>query len=206
MLTSHTTVFSNEYQEAPFGQDKKALPRLSVASPQASTPAETALNTEANTNTPLKQKHHSTKRQTIFAGCWVYKETDAYIEHRLREGKKADPNLSRSSVIRTMLEERALDGIIVQQHATLAPMIRETMQAEHRGFENRNLAETAKIVYEVSKIIPLLIGFFDHYLPPNVMQQIETDADTAARVNATRRTQQVDEVLQRLKRQREVAR
>jgi hypothetical protein len=65
MLTSHTTVFSNEYQEAPFGQDKKALPRLSAASSQASTLPETTLNTEANTIYFLHTEIFFKKRHTM---------------------------------------------------------------------------------------------------------------------------------------------
>src|SRR3712207_3525083 len=134
MLTPGT-VFSirkgGEEESAPYRQDKEALARFSAASPRGSTAAKTALNTMVPENRdheiplPSLKRQHSTKRQKVFAGSWVNKETDAYIEHRLQEGRKQDKNLSRSAVIRMMLEERALDETITKQHAILAPLIRE---------------------------------------------------------------------------------
>src|SRR4051812_32084362 len=183
---------------APLWQDKKALPRLIAASPQASTAAKTALNAEANTISPHKQ-HHSTKRQKLFAGSWVNRETDAYIEHRLQEGRKTDPKLSRSAVIRMMLEERALDETIIQQHAILAPLIRETMHAEFQTFTNRFLGPIARIAYEVGRIMPFLIGCFTNFVKPDTLHDIEDESDTTARVNATERTPAVDDVATRIK-------
>src|SRR3954453_4987590 len=169
-----------EEERAPFLQDKKALPRLIAASPQASTAAKTALNAAANTIT-LHKQNHSTKRQKLFAGSWVNRETDAYIEHRLQEGRKADPKLSRSAVIRMMLEERSLDETIIQQHAILAPLIRETMHAEFKVFTNRFLGPISRIAYEVSRIMPFLIDCFGNFIQEATLHQFEHDSDTAAR-------------------------
>src|SRR3712207_6156271 len=141
MLTPHD-IFSilenHEERRAPVRQDKEALPRFSAASPQASTATKPALNDRANRASSTSHTHkHSTKRQKVFAGSWVSRETDAYIEHRLHEGRKGDPNLSRSAVIRMMLEERALDATIATQHAILAPLIRETMHQKFQVLANQ---------------------------------------------------------------------
>ncbi len=183
-------------ETAPLGQVKKAPLRLIAASPQPLTAAETALN-------ETSQRKHSTKRQKTFAGTWINRDTDTYIEHRLKEGKKADPNLTRSAVIRMMLEERAQDETIIQQHATLAPLIRETMRNEFQEFFqqflNRYLALNARIAYEVGKIFPFLVGAFESYLDMETLHKLENISDTAARTNITRRSPQVDEVIQTLK-------
>lgn len=204
MLNLGTVFPKLEKQEsAPLGQDKEALPRFSAASDVPSTAEETALNAakipenREHENVSPKRKH-STKRQKVFAGSWVNRETDAYIEHRLQEGKKADPNLSRSAVIRMMLEERALDATITQQHAILAPLIRETMHAEFQVFTNRFLGPLSRIAYSASQIMPFLIGCFANFIKEEDLHRIEQDSETAARVNVTRRTPQVDEVLRRL--------
>jgi hypothetical protein len=202
MLTPHdiSSILENhDERSAPVRQDKEALPRFSAASPQASTATKPALNDRTNATSSTSHIHkHSTKRQKIFAGSWVSRETDAYIEHRLQEGRKGDPNLSRSAVIRMMLEERALDATIASQHAILAPLIRETMHQEFQAFTNRLLGPISRIAYEVSRIMPFLIGCFANFIKEQSLHRIEEESETAARVNVTRRTPQVDEVLRKL--------
>jgi hypothetical protein len=80
------------------------------------------------------------------------------------------------------------------------PMIQETMRQEFRMFENRFLALMAKIAYQVGWILLLLQKFVGIVLRKNeaTLHQIEVDSETAARVNVTRRTPQIDEVKERL--------
>jgi hypothetical protein len=144
---------------APLWQDKNGVPRVSAASGQPSTAGKTALNPTGQATTPPKQKH-STKRKTVFAGAWIDLDTDAYIEHR----KKQDKNLTRSKVIATMLRERAQDDAFARSQAILVPIIQQAIRSEFRAFANRFLALIARITYEVSQILFLLVSFLRLYL------------------------------------------
>ena len=47
--------------------------------------------------------------------------------------------------------------------------------------------------------MPFLIGCFANFIKEETLHRIEQESETAARVNVTRRTPQVDEVLRKLK-------
>jgi hypothetical protein len=189
------TLFISE-TPALLWQDKNGVPRVSAASVQPSTAGKTALNPTGQADPPLKRKH-STKRKTVFAGAWIDLDTDAYIEHR----KKQDKKLTRSKVIATMLRERAQDDAFARSQAILVPIIQQAIRSEFRAFANRFLALIARITYEVSKILFLLVSFLRLYLGEDqtTLHRLETQSETQARVNITRRTPQVEEVIGRLK-------
>jgi hypothetical protein len=189
------TLFISE-TPAPLWQDKNGVPRVSAASGQPSTASRTALNPTGQATTPPTRKH-STKRKTVFAGAWIDFDTDAYIEHR----KKQDKNLTRSRVIATMLRERAQDDAFARSQAILVPIIQQAIRSEFRAFANRFLALIARLTYEVSQILFLLVSFLRLYLGEDqtILHRLETQSETHARVNITRRTPQVDEVIGRLK-------
>jgi hypothetical protein len=189
------TLFISE-TPAPLWQDKNGVPRVSAASVQPSTAGKTALNPTGQADPPLKRKH-STKRKTVFAGAWIDVDTDAYIEHR----KKQDKKLTRSKVIATMLRERAQDDAFARSQAILVPIIQQAIRSEFRAFANRFLALIARITYEVSQILFLLVSFLRLYLGEDqtTLHRLETQSETQARVNITRRTPQVEEVIGRLK-------
>jgi hypothetical protein len=189
------TLFLSE-TPAPLWQDKNGVPRVSAASGQPSTAGKTALNPTGQSTTPPTRKH-STKRKTVFAGAWIDLDTDAYIEHR----KKQDKNLTRSKVIATMLRERAQDDAFARSQAILVPIIQQAIRSEFRAFANRFLALIARITYEVSQILFLLVSFLRLYLGEDqtTLHRLETQSETQARVNITRRTPQVEEVIGRLK-------
>jgi hypothetical protein len=137
----------------------------------------------------------------VFAGAWIDVDTDAYIEHR----KKQDKKLTRSKVIATMLRERAQDDTFARSQAILVPIIQQAIRSEFRAFAtsftNRFLTLIARITYEVSQILFLLVSFLRLYLGEDqtTLHRLETQSETQARVNITRRTPQVDEVIGRLK-------
>jgi hypothetical protein len=193
------TLFLSE-TPAPLWQDKIGVPRVSAASVQPSTAGRTALNTPRNADNPATRKH-STKRKTVFAGAWIDVDTDAYIEHR----KKQDKKLTRSKVIATMLRERAQDDTFARSQAILVPIIQQAIRSEFRAFAtsftNRFLTLIARITYEVSQILFLLVSFLRLYLGEDqtTLRRLETQSETQARVNITRRTPQVEEVIGRLK-------
>ena len=189
------TLFISE-TPALLWQDKNGVPRVSAASVQPSTAGKTALNPTGQADPPLKRKH-STKRKTVFAGAWIDLDTDAYIEHR----KKQDKKLTRSKVIATMLRERAQDDAFARSQAILVPIIQQAIRSEFRAFANRFLALIARITYEVSQILFLLVSFLRLYLGEDqtTLHRLETQSETQARVNITRRTPQVEEVIGRLK-------
>jgi hypothetical protein len=185
-------------------QDKIGDSRLSAPSPQPSTAEIPALHrpkphSEIAHEPSTVKKHHSTKRQTIFAGSWIDRDTDCYIQNRQRQTRDSEgKKFSRSKVIALMLKERAQDDTFQHSQAILMPMIQETMRQEFRIFDNRFLALIAKIAYQVGWILLLLQKFVGIVLRKNeaALHQIETDSETAARIN---RTLQDDEVKERLR-------
>jgi len=189
------TLFLSE-TPAPLWQDKNGVPRVSAASGQPSTAGKTALNPTGQADPPPTRKH-STKRKTVFAGAWIDLDTDAYIEHRRKQDKK----LTRSKVIATMLRERTQDDAFARSQAILVPIIQQAIRSEFRAFANRFLALIARITYEVSQVLFLLVSFLRLYLGEDqtTLHRLETQSETQARVNITRRTPQVDEVIGRLK-------
>src|SRR3954464_3532499 len=188
----------NSDKNAAKGQDKLMSPTLMPASDQPLTSEQPALNARTNTKPPL---HATSGQRNVFAAAWIDADTNAYIEQRKRL-----QSATRSKVIADMLKERAQDDAFERSQTILVPIIQDTLREEHREYANRDLAITAKIAYEVGKIVPLLIGFFDLYLTADILHDIEARADTTARVNVARRTPQVDEVMQRLKTEMEVQR
>ena len=104
-------------------------------------------------------------------------------------------------MIATMLRERAQDDAFARSQAILVPIIQQAIRSEFRAFANRFLALIARITYEVSQILFLLVSFLRLYLGEDqtTLHRLETQSETQARVNITRRTPQVDEVIGRLK-------
>src|SRR3954469_18469670 len=104
------------FREAPVSmQDKIGGTRLSAPSDQPSTAEITALHTpmvpeNRDHEESLPKRRHSTKRQTVFAGSWIDRNTDFYHSRpptpnpRLRRKK-----FTRSKIIAMMLRERAQD-------------------------------------------------------------------------------------------------
>jgi hypothetical protein len=215
MLKYHS-LFTREAEEdgeAPGSiQDKGGLARLSAASSQPSTASETALKSNGHehaapaslTSNGVVHPKHSTKRKTVFAGGWIDPDTDAHIEHRKTVQKQ-----TRSKVIADMLKERAQDDIVERSQKILVPLIQQTMRSEFRMFKNtfedRFLAIIARIAYQASYILNLLIEFLTIYpgITGTTLNTMQTKSETAARVHITRRTPQVDEVIRRLKQEME---
>jgi hypothetical protein len=203
-MNSQKPVIFEAKTNAGVMQDKDGEPRLSAASSQPSTAAITALKTNGNADHSSKQQH-STKRRKVFAGAWIDVDTDAYIHFRQSRNK----NLTRSGVIADMLKERAQDDIFERNQKILLPIIQETMRAEFRIFTtmfvNRFLALIARIAYQVSYILNLLINFLTIFpgINATMLHKIDTDSENAARVHITQRTPQIDEVISRLKQEME---
>jgi hypothetical protein len=182
-------------------QDKIGGARLSAPSDQPLTADKPALN---SSNAPenrdvgisTTKKKHSTKRQTVFAGSWIDFDTDGYILNRQRQSRDSEgKKFTRSKIIALMLKERAQDDTFAHSQAILMPMIQETMRQEFRLFENRFLSLMAKIAYQVGWILILLQKFIGIVVRKNeaVLHKIETESETAARINVGRRTPQEEE-------------
>jgi hypothetical protein len=187
-------------------QDKIGDSRLSAPSDQPSTAEIPALHTSKvpenrDHEGSSTKKQHSTKRQTVFAGSWIDRDTDFYIQNRQRQTRDSEGRkFTRSKIIAMMLKERAQDDTFEHSQAILMPMIQETMRQEFRIFENRFLAIVAKIAYQVGWILLLLRKFVGIALHKDeaTLHRIEIESETAARVNVIRRTPQIDEVKERL--------
>ena len=104
-------------------------------------------------------------------------------------------------MISTMLKESAQNDAFKRNQMILAPIIRQTMQAEFRAFTNRYLAVIARIAYKVEQIFSLLLNCLWLLLDKddNTLHRMEIESEKSARVNSTRRTPQLDEVIGRLK-------
>src|ERR1700750_1500228 len=115
MNTDNGQIFCRE-EEAPVRlQDKTRDPRLSAASSQPATADIPALHSGMIRKHPdpertYQKKPHSTKRQTVFAGSWIDRDTDSYIQNRQRQTRDSEGNkFTRSKIIALMLKERAQD-------------------------------------------------------------------------------------------------
>src|SRR5947209_2859079 len=98
------------FREAPVSmQDKTGVPRLSAASAEPSTAEIPALHTAKRPENRyheerITKKKHSTKRQTVFAGSWIDRDTDFYIHDRQRQTRDSEgKKFTRSKIIAMML-------------------------------------------------------------------------------------------------------
>jgi hypothetical protein len=187
----------SEEKRAPLWQDKLRFSTLNTASAQPLRAEETALKEKAVRNQPQEFKD-TNKPRTKLAGGWVDLDTDAIIEQRKKELK-----VTRSKMIAIMLKEAAQNDAFNRNQAILAPIIRETMRSEFQLFTNRFLIPIACIAYKVGYILELLIGFFSLYLDEKTLHRLDTESEKCARGNVTRRTPQVDEVREKLRRSME---
>lgn len=209
MNTANKQVFSIREEVAPFWQDKHAQSRVRVASGQPSQPEEMAREESKILRTQyLEQKpheyNHSTKRQTVQAAGWVSMDTDAYINQRVREGKKQfGKKYTRSRAVRQMLEACAQTDMFERSQRMLVPIIQDAMRAEFRTFTNRFLGIIARIAYDVEMILRILLRYISIQLSNNQkgFHQIEVDSDKDARVGVTETTPQIEEVKERLRQQ-----
>jgi hypothetical protein len=183
--------------EAPLWQDKLRFSTLNIASTQPLRAVETALKERAVTNHPQQFKHAEKPRSKLAAG-WVDLDTNAIIEQRKKELK-----VTRSKMIAIMLKEAAQNDAFNRNQAILAPIIRETMRAEFKLFTSRFLTPIARIAYKVGYILELLRGFFAIYLDAKTLHRLDTDSEDSARRNITRRTPQMDEVREKMRKSME---
>jgi hypothetical protein len=106
-------------------------------------------------------------------------------------------------MIAIMLKEAAQNDAFTRNQALLAPIIRETMRSEFQLFTNRFLNPIARIAYKVGYIVELLRGFFALYLDEKTLHHLDTDSEKSARRNVTRRTPQMDEVREKMRKSME---
>jgi hypothetical protein len=165
-------VFQN-LGRAPFWQDKHAPPRVRVASAEPSLPETMAREASKEPDNRYLENNpheynHSTKRQAVQAAGWVGMDTDAYINQRVREGKKQfGKKYTRSRAIRQMLEACAQTEMFERSQRMLVPIIQDAMRAEFRAFTNRFLAIIARIAYDVEMILHILLRYVSIQLSNN---------------------------------------
>jgi hypothetical protein len=186
-------VFVVQNGRAPFRQDKHAQMRAPAPSAQPSPVGKTAHETEKSV------KKHSTKRQTVQAAGWIDHNTDAYILHRLNEAKKLDEKFTRSKVIAEMLKERAADDTFLRSQAILVPLIQDVIRSEFRAFTNRFMGVLAKIAYQVGWMLSLLIRYMSLQLNQTTLHDIEVASEKDGRVYVAKRTPQIEEAKERLR-------
>jgi hypothetical protein len=184
-------------KRASLWQDKLRFSTLNITSPQPLRAEETALKEKTVRNQPQKIKNGNKPRSKLAAG-WVDLDTDAIIEQRKKELK-----VTRSKIIAIMLKEAAQNDAFTRNQALLAPIIRETMRSEFQIFTSRFLTPIARIAYKVGYILELLRGFFAIYLDGKTLHHLDTDSEDSARRNITRRTPQMDEVREKMRRSME---
>jgi hypothetical protein len=202
-------VFVGKKGSAPFWQDKHAQSRVRVASGQPSQPEEMAREASKVPDNRDHESHpheynHSTKRQTVQAAGWVGMDTDAYINQRVREGKKQfGKKYTRSRAVRQMLEACAQTDMFERSQRMLVPIIQDAMRAEFRTFTNRFLSIIARIAYDVERILWILMRYVSIQLSNNKngFHKIEVDSDRDARVGVTETTPQIEEVKERIRQQ-----
>ena len=194
MSTPENQIFSLQKGRAPFWQDKHAPVRVPALSTQPSPVGATARDIEK----PLRK--HSTKRQTVQAAGWIDHNTDAYIQHRLSEAKKLDEKFTRSKVIAEMLKERAADDTFFRSQALLVPLIQDVLRSEFRAFTNRFIGVLAKIAYQVGWMLSLLMRYMSLQLNQTTLHDIEVASEKDGRVSVARRTPQIEEAKERLRR------
>lgn len=182
-------------------QDKLSFSSLSSASNQPLRSDKPVLKVSTTEQKQPPKKTQSAKGRPHLAAGWIDADTNAIIEFRKREGKRQGKNLTRSTVISDMLKEAAQNDAFSRNQAILAPIIRDTIRAELKHFENRHIALIARIAYWVGQILLLLQSLLRLVLKTNLekYRDIQRESERSARVNITRRTPQVDEVIGRVK-------
>jgi hypothetical protein len=135
-----------------------------------------------------------------------------------RRGQRVDGYLLKSEIAivdrlkgkntrRSEVSELIRIGLSVKlgkkQVDVILPPLLEATRAEHRGFFNRFLFLIAIIAYKVSQILflqertlALMLGSDE-----DTLHRIEREAEVSARVESTRRTPQVEEVIGKFKQQ-----
>jgi hypothetical protein len=177
-----------ENQKAPgIWQDKGGLARKRATSSQPS-----------RAGIPARgKKKHSTRRRTVQAAGWIDHATDAYIVHRTI----LDPKHSRSKVVADMLRERAQSDVFEKNQELFTNVIQKTIRAEFRLFKdeftNRYMALLARIAYQVSHMLHLLLGVIS--ILPGIPLHLEIESEKQARIHIARRTPQIEEVIGRLR-------
>jgi hypothetical protein len=182
-------------------QDKLRFSTLSSASNQPLRSDKLALkDLTAEQKHPAK-KPQSAKGRPFLAAGWVDGDTNAIIELRILQAKKQGIKTTRSTVISDMLKVAAQNDAFTRNQAILTPIIRDTIRTELQHFENRHIALTARIAYWVGQILLLLQSLLRYVLKTNLeaYRKVERESEKLARVNITRRTPQVDEVISRVK-------
>jgi hypothetical protein len=165
-------------------QDKDTLPRVSSASFEADT---------ADSPPPKKQGSQTRKGQSVHP--YLLKSELLSID-RLR-GK----NTQKSEI-----EELIRIGLSVKsgkKHADvlLAPIM-ETLQRGHQSFFNRFLFLIGIIAYKIHQILYLQERLLWLQLGrQEELDKILDDSHKSARVNSTRRTPQIDEVIDKLRKE-----
>jgi hypothetical protein len=184
-----------EEKRAPLWQDKGTPRRTDPASPEPSYIPKTAQS---------EPKHHGSQKRQLreVSGC-ITDDTFQRLETMRDAGKKTEK--SRSFYVGKFITQGVQRNGDLTYVSSIEPFIEGVMDRKLNQFFNRFLGLTARNTHDLSMIMPLLIGFFGKYLTPDVLHQIEVDADTAARVNMTGLTPQVKETMQAIKRSWEAA-
>jgi hypothetical protein len=181
--------------EAPLWQDKGTPGRTDAASREPSYTPKTAHS---------EQKHHGSQKRHLreVSGCIP---TEVFTRLEIMRHAGQDDEESRSSLVGKFITQGVQRNGDLNYLSQIEPFIEGVMERKLNVFMNRFLGLTARNTRELSMIIPLLMGFFGKYLPPDVLHQIEVDANTAARVTSTGQTPQVTEIMDGIKKGWEAA-
>jgi hypothetical protein len=174
-----------ETLDASVRQDKTALTRGSLASPQPEPLPKPAQSQPLNNKTDRAKKHGSTKRKTVHLVLWVKPIVKAELK-RIAEQE----GLSLSKAAGTLLA-RALDGHMDRNyHALLAPVIESAINKEIRSYSNRIATLIARTLFASEQTRSLTTNILGRQpgITEDLLKHILAMSQKAAKGNLTRKT------------------
>src|SRR3954451_21874327 len=195
MNTTVELFFQKKESSAPFWQDKGTPGRTDTASPEPSYLPKMAQSTP---------KHHGSQKRQLHevSGC----VTDAVLqklEIMRHAGQKNEE--SRSSYVGRFVTQGVERNGDLTYLSMIEPAIERVFDRRFTRFENRFIAIIARLAYQMGQVLYLLLNYlllaFNN--DEKILHQIEEKSRNSALRNITRRTPQIEEVIGRLKEERE---
>ncbi len=174
-------------------QDKRAFLRARTASRQPARYKEVMRAQQMESNTARSQNNNTAKRKTVQLTLWIKPIVKAELE-RIAEQE----GLTVSATGAVLIERALQQNIDMQYGALLKPIIEQTITKQMQGMSTRLAWLLVRVAFDVGQIRGLSTNILGRQQGMNqdILTTILKESSKAAKMNITRRTPQLTELME----------
>src|SRR3954452_9219878 len=182
-------------------QDKSAALGARSASVQPERPVAVLRARQEESQPPRAQNNSTPKRKTVPLTLWVKPCVKAEVQRLVQlEEQEGKADVSLSSVGGAFLERGLQQNVDMKYGTLLGPIIENAIDRRMRARDNRLVALLVRIAFETGQIRGIVTNnlAIQPGITEDIIQTVLTNSANDAKKNITRKTPQINEMLEDL--------